>query len=115
MRIPERNSAKNCENALLRLFLFDLKYRLGFRTESAEFLIVLGVFLQPLHRLVVPLPACLLLFELPMCHREEEPLAAVAAVAQFHRFVQRFDGYFPVAGTVLGGAESRPERRGLRR
>src|SRR5262249_22748237 len=88
---------------------------LRLRQEAPIFLSMDGVpekafpvLLRPADGLVIPLAGLLLLAQLPVGHGQEQVVEGVAALAQGHRLVQRLDGGFPVAGTVMGHPQRVP-------
>src|SRR5262249_36507956 len=80
----------------------------GLSAEAAQFLILRLVLVHPLYRLVIPRAGVFLLAKLPVGHRQEEEVFAVAALAESYRFAQGGDGGFPVAHAVVGHAQGIP-------
>jgi site-specific DNA recombinase len=76
----------------------------GFGAKTAKLFIVGLILLNPLDSLIVP-PACWFLVpQFPVGDGQEEPVEAVATVAELPRFLQRRHGSLPVAGPAIGRA-----------
>src|SRR5438552_14580694 len=81
---------------LWRSLLAPAKQSRRFSPKAKEFFILGVVLFHPLHSLVKPL-AGQLFFALPLAsHRNEKPIEAVAAGAEFHRLLQRVNRVLPV-------------------
>ncbi len=69
------------------------------------------VVVHPCDGLAVAFAGFVLVAQLPVTHGQEEPVVAVAPLAEFHhRLLQRTDGHLPVARPIVGHAQRVPMR-----
>src|SRR5262245_19308708 len=75
----------------------DFQQVLSLRPEATELRLVGCIILGPNDSLVVPFAGFIPVAQLPVRHRQEEPVVAIAAVAQLHRFFKSCNRVLPVA------------------
>ena len=80
----------------------------GLGAEGVQLVVVRPVLLHPGDGLVVPLASLVLLAQLPVSHGQEEPIEAVAALAEVHGFRDGVDGGLPIACAILGRSQGGP-------